>query len=116
IYRNDGNGWQLLDNCSTNASTQKVSCSTKGFSVFGLFGSQYVPAPAPEIPEGDGEVDPEPDDTVIKTIKDEYEEKVAETASEKDSRGIGTAISRVVSTVTKRPSIVIGVLLLLAAT
>ena len=38
IYRWDGSNWNQLSNCSVNTSTKIVSCTTTGFSVFGLFG------------------------------------------------------------------------------
>lgn len=38
IYRWDGAGWNLLSSCTVDTGTRKVTCTTTGFSIFGLFG------------------------------------------------------------------------------
>ncbi len=45
IYRwDDGPGWQKLNNCSVNTADKTVTCTTPGFSTFGLFGQVVPPA------------------------------------------------------------------------
>lgn len=39
IHRWDGSSWYELSNCSVDTSTNTVTCSTGGFSIFGLFGN-----------------------------------------------------------------------------
>ncbi len=38
IYRWDGQGWNILNNCVNDILGNEVSCTTTNFSVFGLFG------------------------------------------------------------------------------
>ncbi len=42
IHRWDGTAWNDLSNCSVNAGTKTVTCETRQFSTFGLFGQQIV--------------------------------------------------------------------------
>ncbi len=44
IHRWDGTAWNDLSNCSVNASTKTVTCETRQFSTFGLFGQKIVAA------------------------------------------------------------------------
>ncbi len=39
IHRWDGSSWHELNNCSVSTNTNTVTCSTAGFSIFGLFGT-----------------------------------------------------------------------------
>jgi hypothetical protein len=38
IFHHDGSSWSELSNCTVNTVTNKVTCTTTSFSVFGLFG------------------------------------------------------------------------------
>ncbi len=44
IYRNDGAGWVQLPGCIVDASAKSVSCTTDGFSIFGIFGTAIASA------------------------------------------------------------------------
>ena len=113
IFRWDGSAWQKLNSCQVNTGNRSVNCTTSNFSVFGLFGVRATPAPAPELPEGDGTVDPEPEPPVKLPTKDTKDEGQAEAAS--DSRGLTSTFTRMVRTIVSRPAWWVSILLLLGS-
>src|SRR5690606_27545318 len=38
LYHYHSGAWQALSNCSVNLAANTISCTTQGFSIFGLFG------------------------------------------------------------------------------
>lgn len=66
IFRNDGAGWSQLSNCSVDTAANQVSCTTPGFSIFGLFGSSTSTAASSTNTSGGniaGSTDPSCTDT-----------------------------------------------------